>query len=468
MKKIVALLLAALLVFSCTACEPDPGESGNEPLAPKVTDAEVYSRKFNGEDYSFVIPKIEYAKTGVEALNTEIRETLYKSYLSNVKAYLDKEEFPIYDNVYYKWGFKDRYLTIEEIFKVNCSNNVEISAFYIDLENMAFVSDPYQILDAFSLTKTAFAETARTSIAAVTYDYIKEFVNGYEFGMAVQAEQLFRDIVGAENVAAAKPVIGDNGGLAIWCTLGSLAGAATYQAIIPATDKMSEEAAAYLEHFSFNMPTDYTSLVEDGTVYNVSRESFSVKLVAPRIYSPAGRQDEMNATLTAEVEKILASTINEGTVGGNVYDDFTYTWGFSGHYLSVVMTGHIAGTSASDYFVYNFDVFSGKLIDNTELLQYFGIYDSVAFTARVKGVAGSFCLRKNQSASVGFNGPVADAFEYTIRDDVVADAMPFIGIESNLCVAAKIGSVAGPRYLWELLRYDDEISNEFYQHAAKG
>lgn len=466
MKKLTAFLLAALLVFSCAACEPDPGESANEPTAPKVVDAEAYSQKFNGENFSFVIPKIEYAKTGVEALNTEIRETLYKSYLSNVKAYLDKEEFPIYENVYYKWGFKDRYLTIAEIFEVTYSNNVEISAFYIDLETMALITDPYQILDAFGLTKTAFTELARTSIAAVTYDYIKEFLNGDEFYLAVQAEQLFRDIVGTENVAAAKPVIGENGNLAILCTLGSLAGAATYQAIIPATDKLSAEAAAYLENFDFNMPTDYTSLVEDGTVYNISRADFSVKLVAPTIYSPHGRQDDMNALLTAEVEKILASTINEGVAGGSVYDDLLYTWGFSGHYLSVAMTCHVAGTSASDCFVYNFDVFSGKLIDDTELLHYFDIYDPVAFKAQVKGVAGSFCLRKYKSA--GFDELVADAFDYTIRDDVAADAMPFIGIESNLCVAAKIGSVAGPRFIWEFLHYDDEISNEFYQHAAKG
>lgn len=96
MKKILTLILAALLAFSCFACEPnpDPGESKTDQYAdPVVTDSDKFTYNVWDMDLNYALPKIVYEKNGTDALNQTIRDTLYVEYISKVKAPIEKEAF---------------------------------------------------------------------------------------------------------------------------------------------------------------------------------------------------------------------------------------------------------------------------------------------------------------------------------------------------------------------------------------
>ena len=464
MKRILALLLAALLAFTAFGCdETGRNESGSESKteysAPTVQNSEVYVHKNGGTDMTYAIPRIIYTKPGTDLVNRAIRDDLYPQYLTKVKVYADRDEFPVYGSMSYKWGTKGNYLSIAETMDIYASGGSRLCVYNVDLGSMTLLEDPYQMLSAFGLTKEQFIAHAKEVMAQKQYESYVSVLTGDDYFWAREAERSFRAALSDENVAKAEPVIiGDE--LMIRCTLGSLAGASTVEVLLPYSTVLSGDARAYIESPDYEFGVDYSSYVEDGAVYNVSlSENYKMRFVIPKICSPKGKQDKMNDKLTAETLKLLDSSINAIDVGH--YSSWEYTWGFNEYILSVVMWGRVTDTSFSEYFVFNFDVFTGELVDDATLLSLYGIYSERDFSARVKGVSGTYCLNQ-------FGTEFPDVFEFTIADETVGCAMPFVGEMAELWFVGRIGSVAGPQYLWKMLRYDDEISSLYYQLTTKG
>lgn len=137
------------------------------------------------------------------------------------------------------------------------------------------------------------------------------------------------------------------------------------------------------------------------------------------------------------------------------YDVIDYTWAVNGNILSLVVTTNASAMSWTDYYVYNVDVTTGSELSRDTLLSTYG-YSLDEYYKSAEQVLGSQFWSgwdrdnenfQNDSFVSWFN----DALQKTISQENINQSSPYINDKGELCIIAKVYSLAGADYYWNNL-----------------
>lgn len=462
MKKTLALLLAALLALSCFACEPtpDPGESKiNQYADPTVTDSDKFTYNVWDMDLSYALPKIVYEKSGTDALNQAIRDTLYVEYISKVKAPIEKEDLPTYGSMSYTWGYKNGYLSIAEFCPIFASEGQELYVFNIDLNTMA-MTDAFTLLKAYDITKDAFLTHAKEIIAQTMYENLKGELTTTDYYAKLMAETVYAKTLGDENIAHCEPFIGEGGKLMVKCSLGSLYGADEYAAFLPYDTALAGDAKAFYEAFDFGSAGKFDVSVTDGELITRYYEGIdeTCKFNIPKIVCPKGQEDKMNQILRAAIDAAYGNTFSTKDVPS--YCDLTYKWGVNENILSVCLFGDQPYSGWTECWILNFNVVTGEQVGTDEVLALYGIYDTDEFFGTVRDRMGSEYVDR-RGGKLSEQAETIQGFNYTVDMGNVRLAVPFIGEDGSLWFLGQFGQEAGATYSWQTFPYEGTVSSAY-------
>ena len=164
-------------------------------------------------------------------------------------------------------------------------------------------------------------------------------------------------------------------------------------------------------------------------------------------------KDDLAEGVNAQIFDMLYTIIDEevyeytnqyGYAGcGNIL----YTWGIRDGIVSVTVMENRAEWDWTTYYVFNVSIETGELVSDEELLAVFGLdmdgfYELARSTLKLK-----FDYPEEVINVIG-----RDFYDYivtmTLSEESLSQAMPFIGPDGSLCMAAMQYSVAGAAYYW--------------------
>jgi len=166
----------------------------------------------------------------------------------------------------------------------------------------------------------------------------------------------------------------------------------------------------------------------------------------PQIELPDQTADRINSEMYDSMYAFLEE--NECFGAGEPFiGSLAYGWGVKDDIISII-TAAPDVWGGTEFEVYNVSVTTGERLDDTKLFEKFGI-GSDAFSECVKTALGEKYDRIYEQAhasnkdNFSFMQMYRECRNKTIADSNVAAAVPFIGEDGELCVVAKIHSLAG-------------------------
>lgn len=147
---------------------------------------------------------------------------------------------------------------------------------------------------------------------------------------------------------------------------------------------------------------------------------------------------------------------------GSSYFDASYEWHCNGDILSLaawLTTGYEPWT---DYFVFNFSISTGKLLDNEDVIAASAVenYRDTLRLAAGSAFFDNLAVQSYISAVGGWDDSVFTLLERTIADDNLDLCRPYLDGSGKLCALATIYQPAGGSYYYTLLHLEDFTPNE--------
>ena len=178
----------------------------------------------------------------------------------------------------------------------------------------------------------------------------------------------------------------------------------------------------------------------------------------PKIMLSGDNVESINDEIWETLFVGAVSQNHEGIQQGDTfvaYDVIDYTWAVNGNILSLVTTINTSTMSWTDYYVYNMDVTTGSKLSRDTLLNTYG-YSLDEYYKLAEQVLGSKFWSgwdrdnenfQNNSFVSWFN----DALQKTISKENIDQSFPYINSKGELCIIAKVYSLAGADYYWNNL-----------------
>ena len=136
-----------------------------------------------------------------------------------------------------------------------------------------------------------------------------------------------------------------------------------------------------------------------------------------------------------------------------------YSWNMRDGIVSVVVEENWAEWYWTNYYVYNVSAETGELVSNEELWAVYGL-DRDGFYATARAVLESQ-FDAYSAETIEMVGQ--ESFDYivsmTLSEENLSQAMPFIGPDGSLCMAAMQYGIAGASYYWHVYNLE---SGELY------
>ena len=258
MKRCLTILLMLSLLISLCGCELIPGK--NRPESKETTQAQTESTafeteifetetepevseisayvedafsdtlNFEGNAFSYHIPKIVCQTEEIEEINKEIYDLFYNEiYTSEVLGTLDEYGMPGLCEINYMWGKCGDYLSLVIYMSPYASSGTDYSVWNIDLREAEQVSDE-KIVEIFDYDMDSFYLHATDVMGSYCFDTTYQFVPEE---MMDEFRQVLMNTISENNVHEAMPYIGEDGLLWMIAGIGSLAGADYYAQAIP-------------------------------------------------------------------------------------------------------------------------------------------------------------------------------------------------------------------------------------------
>lgn len=137
------------------------------------------------------------------------------------------------------------------------------------------------------------------------------------------------------------------------------------------------------------------------------------------------------------------------------YDVIDYSWAVNGNILSLVITTSDPSTSWTDFYVYNVDITTGSEISRDTLLSTYGYSLDDYYKLAEQALGSQFWSgwdRDNENfQNNSFVSWFNDALQKTISQENIDQSFPYINSKGELCIIAKVYSLAGADYYWNNL-----------------
>ena len=203
---------------------------------------------------------------------------------------------------------------------------------------------------------------------------------------------------------------------------------------------------------------DYNNLVTEAYTETYTDEFGTYVWRIPEIMLSGDDVESINNEIWETLFTGAVSQNHEGIQQGDTfvaYDVIDYTWAVNENILSLVITTNASDMSWTDYYVYNVDVSTGSELSRDTLLNTYG-YSLDEYYKLAEQVLGSRFWSawdrdnenfQNNSFVSWFN----DALQKTISQENIDQSFHYINSKGELCIIAKIYSLAGADYYWNNL-----------------
>lgn len=203
---------------------------------------------------------------------------------------------------------------------------------------------------------------------------------------------------------------------------------------------------------------DYNNLVTEAYTETYTDEFGTYIWRIPEIMLSGDDIESINNEIWETLFTGAVSQNHEGIQQGGTfvaYDVIDYTWAVNGNILSLVTTTNASTMSWTDYYVYNVDITTGRELSRDTLLNTYG-YSYDEYNKLAEQVLGSKFWstwdRNNENfQDDDFISWFNEALEKTISQENIDQSFPYINDKGELCIIAKVYSLAGADYYWNNL-----------------
>lgn len=207
---------------------------------------------------------------------------------------------------------------------------------------------------------------------------------------------------------------------------------------------------------------DYNNLVTEAYSETCTDEFGTYVWRIPKIMLSGGDVEAINKEIWENLFTGVVSQNHDGIQQGDTfvaYDVIDYSWAVNGNILSLVITANASAMSWTDYYVYNVDIATGSELSRDTLLNTYG-YSLDGYYKLAEQVLGSKFWSawertnenfKNNDFVSWFN----EALQKTISQENIDQTSPYFNDKGQLCMIAKVYSLAGADYYWNNLNMID-------------
>lgn len=194
----------------------------------------------------------------------------------------------------------------------------------------------------------------------------------------------------------------------------------------------------------------------------------------PKINLSGTRIEQINTEIYNTYHPIIEASVEEIKQEGDPFtsEEVSYRWAVNGNLLSLVIRNSRAPDygGGDEYLVYNFDISSGEEVFAANVMQTAGL-SAEAYREKAKQVLGSafwsnWDTKNENFKNQGFVDFFNEQFRKTISEGNLAESQPYINEKGEICLIAKVHSMAGGDYYWQDLNMIDfELSPNYATEA---
>ena len=203
---------------------------------------------------------------------------------------------------------------------------------------------------------------------------------------------------------------------------------------------------------------DYNNLVTEAYTETYTDKFGNHVWRIPKIMLSGGDVESINNEIWENLFTGAVSQNHEEIQQGGTfvaYDVIDYSWAVNRNILSLVITKNASAAYGSGYHVYNVDVTTGSELSRDTLLNTYG-YSLNEYYKLAEQVLGSQFWSGWDRANENFqnNSFISwfnDALQKTISQENIDQSFPYINNKGELCIIAKVYSLAGAGCYWDNL-----------------
>lgn len=219
-------------------------------------------------------------------------------------------------------------------------------------------------------------------------------------------------------------------------------------------------SAEYKDDISWlsNIEIDYSNLVTDAYTETYTDEFGTYVWRIPEITLSGDDIESINNEIWETLFTGAVILNHEGIQKGSTfvaYDVIDYSWAVNGNILSLVITTSDPSTSWTDFYVYNVDITTGSELSRDTLLSTYGYslddYRKLAEQALGSQFWSGWDRDNENFQNNSFISWFNDALQKTISQENIDQSFPYINSKGELCIIAKVYSLAGADYYWNNL-----------------
>lgn len=205
---------------------------------------------------------------------------------------------------------------------------------------------------------------------------------------------------------------------------------------------------------------DYNDLVTDvynySDSYNDGYNDYKISYKIPKINIDSADVQKINSDIYNKLyHDIVEKELSNMSYGVSVINlEISYDWAINGDVLSLWTTCNDSW-GGTHYIIYNVSISTGKVVNKNDLLSYVGFSEEQYITTAEQVLGSKFWSawdRTNENfQNNNFISLFNEALEKTISQENIDQSFPYINDKGELCIIAKVYSLAGADYYWNNL-----------------
>ena len=198
---------------------------------------------------------------------------------------------------------------------------------------------------------------------------------------------------------------------------------------------------------------DYTNLVTDAYNEKIGERQFSI----PQINLKSVDCERINAEIWDTLYTGVVANLSLENIDGGEY--IRYEWTAVNGILSLLIECHPVHWAWTEYYVYNVDISEGVSLSNDEVISSVGI-TSADYSKRAQEALGSYYWSNWERDNENFyNQYFVDTFNQCLKNTLSTENInattAYLNNDGQLCMVAKIYSMAGAEYYWHSINLSD-------------
>lgn len=213
----------------------------------------------------------------------------------------------------------------------------------------------------------------------------------------------------------------------------------------------------------------YDNLVTDAYRKEFGGRSFAI----PQINLPSDEVQQINREIwdtlfTQAVEPLYTQWTQDGSEG---QEKIQYEWTIQDGILSLCIDSQVLQSYWPEYLIYNLSVQEQKPVQQEDILQAAGLTEE-AFREKAEQALGSaFWKDWNRSDENFYHAEFVtwfnDCLHKTIAAENIDASTAFFNADGQLCIAARVYTLAGAEYYWQVLNLSDFVLVPDYAEDAQ-